>query len=431
MATHVVNSMYSGSTKYPATLELNDILQFNPTSTGRLGTIMKWVVPISGKYNFTVAGAKGGSGDSGRGIGGQGIIMTGTVALKKDEVVQILVGQQGKSYPYGGGGGGGSFTAIGSLLSSAEMIIVSGGGGGGGSGTSGTGNGANASNGLSGTIGPNSSTPVGGINGNGGRAAPAASCPGGGGGGFYGDGESVSYSSGNIIVSWETALNSRSYTQGGRAFHKGGEGGLSYASAQSYGVEGGFGGGAGNGFFGGGGGGGYSGGAAGRENSFGGGGGGSAANTDKVTAFTMKGYNTGHGYVTIQFVQRDSRPPTVPTNLKISPSENNVYLTGETISISWAASTDPEGDAITYDVDFYNGSSWVSVTSKITDLSVEYILPSGLNITTAKVRVRAVDNKASASSYQESEVFTVRKQLLLVQDGDNVKTYSNGVWTSI
>ncbi|PEV23396.1 hypothetical protein COK50_08130 [Bacillus thuringiensis] len=133
----------------------------------------------------------------------------------------------------------------------------------------------------------------------------------------------------------------------------------------------------------------------------------------------------------MQFVQRDSRPPTVPTNLKISPSENNVYLTGETISISWAASTDPEGDAITYDVDFYNGSSWVSVTSKITDLSVEYILPSGLNITTAKVRVRAVDNKASASSYQESEVFTVRKQLLLVQDGDNVKTYSNGVWTSI
>lgn len=430
MVTHQVNSAYSGGTKYPESLALNDILQFNPTSTGRSGIIMKWVVPISGKYNFTVAGAKGGSGD-GRGIGGQGIIMTGTVALKKDEVVQILVGQQGKGYTYGGGGGGGSFTAIGSLLSSSEMIIVAGGGGGAGSGSGGTGNGATASNGLSGTLGPNSSAPVGGTNGNGGRAAPAASCPGGGGGGFYGDGESVSYGTDNIIVSWETALNSRNYTQGGRAFRKGGEGGLSYSSAQSQGAIGGFGGGAGNGYFGGGGGGGYSGGGAGRENSYGGGGGGSAANTDRVTAFTMKGYNAGDGYVTIQLTQLASLPPTVPTNLKVTASTNSVYLTGETITVSWDASTDPEGDAILYDVDFFNGSSWVSVASKITDLSVEYKLPDGLNITNAKIRVRAVDDKTAASSYQESAVFTVRKQLLLIQDGDIIKTYKNNIWQTI
>ncbi|MFE5391898.1 fibronectin type III domain-containing protein [Bacillus thuringiensis] len=305
MATHVVNSSYSGVTKYPDALALNDVLQFNPTSTGRSGTIMKWVVPISGKYNFTVAGARGGSGDGGRGIGGQGIVMTGTVALKKDEIVQVLVGQQGKGYSYGGGGGGG------------------------GSGTGGNGNGANASNGLSGTLGPNSSTPVGGINGNGGRAAPASSCPGGGGGGFYGDGESVSYGSSNIIVSWETALESRSYTQGGRAFRKGGAGGLSYESAKQYGAKGGF----------------------------GGGGGGSAANTDRVTAFTMKGYNAGDGYVTIQLTQLASLPPTVPTNLKVTASTNSVYLTGETITVSWDASTDPEGDVTLYEVDFFNGSS--------------------------------------------------------------------------
>ncbi|MFE5391897.1 hypothetical protein [Bacillus thuringiensis] len=73
----------------------------------------------------------------------------------------------------------------------------------------------------------------------------------------------------------------------------------------------------------------------------------------------------------------------------------------------------------------------MSVASKITDLSVEYKLPDGLNATNAKIRVRAIDSKTAASAYQESPVFTVRKQLLLIQDGDSMKTYSNGAWTSI
>lgn len=425
MVTHQVNSAYSGVTKYPESLALNDILQFNPTSTGRSGTIMTWTVPLSGKYKFTVAGAEGGKGTGYSASPGKGIIIEGTVDLKQGEIVRVLVGQQGGAHSNGGGGGGGSFTAVGSSLSSSELLVTAGGGG----GSSLNGHGASASGGMSGTTGPSSSTPSGGTGGYGGYSVPAGSYRAGSGGGFYGDGQTVAYGSGSTTYSWETATGSNSYAQGGRSFRNGGTGG--YATSSASGANGGFGGGGGNGYYTGGGGGGYSGGAAGNTDGYGGGGGGSAISTIRVKENSAKGYNTGHGYVTIQLVQLDSRPPTVPANLKVSPSANNVYLTGETISISWDASTDPDGDVVMYDVDFYNGSSWVSVASKITDLSADYVLPNGLNTATAKIRVRAVDNKTAASAYQESEVFTARKQLLLIQDGDSMKTYANGAWTSI
>ena len=425
MVTHQVNSSYSGSTKYPDTLAVNDILQFNPTSTGRSGTIMTWTVPLSGKYKFTVAGAEGGKGTGYSASPGKGIIIEGTVDLKQGEIVRVLVGQQGGAHSNGGGGGGGSCTAVGSSLSSSKSLVIAGGGG----GSSLNGNGANASGGMSGTTGPSSSTPSGGTGGYGGYSVPAGSYRAGSGGGFYGDGQTVAYGSGSTTYSWETATGSNSYAQGGRSFLNGGTGG--YATSSARGGDGGFGGGGGNGYYTGGGGGGYSGGAAGNTDGYGGGGGGSAVSATRVTSSSIPGYNTGHGYVMIQLVELDTRPPTTPTNLKISPSANNVYLTGETISISWDASTDPDGDAVMYDVDLYNGSSWVSVASKITSLSKDYVLPNGLNTTAAKIRVRAIDNKTAASAYQESPVFTVRKQLLLVQDGDIIKTYKDGVWQTI
>lgn len=427
MVTYQVNSSYSGVTKYPDVLALNDILQFNPTSTGRSGTIMTWTVPISGKYKIAAMGAQGGkpTNSSYTSYGGRGATATGTVTLKQGDVVSVLVGQEGGGYTYGGGGGGGSFVVKGSI-SSGSPLIVGGGGGGASSASDSKAYGYDGNTGANGYSSNGSSSPSGGSGGYGGYSVPAGSYRGGSGGGFYSDGQTVAYGSGSGTVSWETATGSNSYAQGGRSFRNGGIGG--WATSSASGANGGFGGGGGNGFHPGGGGGGYSGGAAGYNDGYGGGGGGSYTSGEN-TSVIISGIR-GHGLVTIQLVQLDSRPPTTPTNLKVSPSANNVYLAGETLSISWDASTDPDGDTVMYDVDFYNGSSWVSVASKITDLSVDYVLPS-LNITTAKIRVRAIDNKTAASAYQESPVFTVRKQLLLVQDGDIIKTYKDGVWQTI
>ncbi|MFE5391913.1 fibronectin type III domain-containing protein [Bacillus thuringiensis] len=424
MTTHTVNTLYSGVTKYPEVLTLNDILYFNPTSTGRSGTIMKWIVPMSGKYQITAAGAQGGktSNSSLTARGGYGAIASGKIELKQGDVIQVLVGQQGMGYPQGGGGGGGSFVARGSVLSSTTPLIV-GGGGGGGSNNNTNGYGRDGSTSISGSSSYGSSTPYGGSSGQGGRSVPAGTYPAGSGGGFYGDGQSVEYAT-QKVVSWGTANGKNNIVQGGQAFINGGLGGYARSDAS----VGGFGGGGGNGNYPGGGGGGYSGGGGGYNDGYGGGGGGSYISGENTSVTTGK---SGDGYVKIQLVELGSMPPTVPTNLKVTASANSVYLTGETITVSWNASTDPEGDAITYDVDFYNGSSWVSVASKITDVSVEYKLPDGLNITNAKIRVRAVDNNTAASTYQESAAFTVRKQLLLIEDGEVIKTYKDGDWISI
>jgi hypothetical protein len=70
------------------------------------------------------------------------------------------------------------------------------------------------------------------------------------------------------------------------------------------------------------------------------GGGGSYISGENTSVTTGK---SGDGYVKIQLVELGSMPPTVPTNLKVTASTNSVYLTGETITVSWDASTDPEG----------------------------------------------------------------------------------------
>ncbi|MBS9807081.1 fibronectin type III domain-containing protein, partial [Bacillus toyonensis] len=344
MATHVINNTYSGSTNYPEALNLNDTLHFNPTNIGRSGTIMKWIVPMSGKYQITAAGAQGGktSNSSLTARGGYGAIASGKIELKQGDVIQVLVGQQGMGYPQGGGGGSNNNT---------------------------NGYGRDGSTSTSGSSSYGSSTPYGGSSGQGGRSVPAGTYPAGSGGGFYSDGQSVEYAT-QTVVSWGKADGKNSIVQGGQAFISGGLGGYARSDAS----VGGFGGGGGNGNYPGGGGGGYS----------GGGGGGSYISGENTSVTTGK---SGDGYVKIQLVELGSMPPTVPTNLKVTASTNSVYLTGEIITVSWDASTDPEGEAITYDVDFYNESSWVPIASKTTDVSVEYKLPDGLNITNAKIRV--------------------------------------------
>ena len=92
--------------------------------------IQQWTVPYTGEYNIEAIGAAGGY-DIYRNSAqyrGRGARMIGTFSLCKDEIIQILVGQEGgiNSVKRSSGGGGGTFVVRGSNTS----LIIAGGGGG-------------------------------------------------------------------------------------------------------------------------------------------------------------------------------------------------------------------------------------------------------------------------------------------------------------
>ena len=92
--------------------------------------IQYWTVPSSGTYTIEVWGAQGGNSYNGTNSGGRGARMKGNFTLTEEEILKILVGQQGGqsngTFYYGGGGGGGTFVA----QSNNTALIVAGGGGG-------------------------------------------------------------------------------------------------------------------------------------------------------------------------------------------------------------------------------------------------------------------------------------------------------------
>ena len=92
--------------------------------------IQQWTVPYTGHYKIEAVGAAGGYSQHHKDAQyrGRGARMVGTFNLSKDELIQIIVGQEGGIRNLGGssGGGGGTFVVRGSNTS----LIVAGGGGG-------------------------------------------------------------------------------------------------------------------------------------------------------------------------------------------------------------------------------------------------------------------------------------------------------------
>ncbi|HHT7221601.1 TPA: fibronectin type III domain-containing protein [Bacillus cereus] len=134
--------------------------------------------------------------------------------------------------------------------------------------------------------------------------------------------------------------------------------------------------------------------------------------------FTVIGYSEGN------------EPPTKPELFVKQPTVNSMNLSGESVQLEWTVSTDKEGDSISYEVELYNGSDWVSVESSVTVNFYATILPS-LDTDKAQFRVRAKDNKGGKSDYTLGNVFTIATRLLLVQDNNIVKSYKDGVWKAI
>lgn len=398
MARYIINQPGSPVATFPTSLKRGDILIINHTGTGMAGAILEWKVPQDGIYIIEAWGAQGGWEN-----GGKGARMRGEFNLKSHEILALLVGQAGGygqngSNSYEGGGGGGTFV----INNNSPLLIA---GGGGGESNYGT----NKKIGCPGETTRLSSIVVGGPGSQGesygGRSAGSGT-GGAGGGGFNGTGMDDGYGA------------------PGKSYKNGASGGSGYSAT---GV-GGFGGGGGAGFSAGGGGGGYTGGGGGGNAAAYASGGGGSYNSG-TNQSNSPGIKTGHGLIQITFVGSANEPPTDPSLVK-QPVSNSMNLSNETISLEWTASTDPEGNAITYEIEFYNGSTWVSIATKITATTYDCIIPS-VETDKAQFRVRATDSENGASEYVLSNVFTVAKQLYVIKDGDINKSYKNGSWESI
>ena len=250
--------------------------------SGTSAGMQLWTVPKTGNYTFTVAGAHGGNGTQ---AGGNGAIVTVTLALTSGHVLRLLPGQMGTAAVSGcsitkAGGGGGSFVYN---NNTSTILIAAGGGGGGAGGAIVTPGLANASLTTSGNKGDGSTGGAGGTGGNGGTGGSTACTNGaGGGGGWSGNG-----------------TNGVGASNFGTSFINGGTGG---SNTNEGNTTGGFGGAGAAGNHPGGGGGGYSGGGGGglqtcscSDTQVGGGGGSYATVSFTSSSVT----NTGDGYIII------------------------------------------------------------------------------------------------------------------------------------
>lgn len=237
-----------------------------------------WTVPETGSYTIEAIGAKGGDqdGNGSGGVGGYGARMKGTFSLTINEVITILVGQQGTWAARGSGGrsggGGGTFVAN---SANAPLIVAAGGGGWGGSGGNGK-HGQAAATGLTGAQGGAAA-----VSGSSGQANSNT------GNGGWGSGGAAFYSNPGHDPDMYNGHTTTYYRAS--AFVNSGTGAYGDPGPSPNGGFGGGGGGAGNG---GGGGGGWSG---------GGGSGGSGGSVNNgVALIASSGYNsTGHGSVII------------------------------------------------------------------------------------------------------------------------------------
>lgn len=257
--------------------------------------VQQWVVPQSGNYTITAAGAEGGDKQDYLNNSGKGETVTTTLTLTAGDVLAIVVGQRGgqslsSGSSGGGGGGGGSFVYN---VNTNTLYVAAGGGGGIGAGNSTRKPGRNAS--LPQASGNNQQ------DNNNGTATYTYFAPTGNGGGSLGGVTGQSdYDSGGGAGWNSNGMNGVQYpgTEGGKTRVNGWLGGNFDNSRNPYVAVGGFGGGGGA-SDGGGGGGGYTGGNGGRWNSIASGGGGGTCYLINNANPVSQGLNSGHGYVTI------------------------------------------------------------------------------------------------------------------------------------
>ena len=299
-----------------------------------------------------MAGQKCGGGWSGGGGGSVG----GTNANGGAGGSAATINESIPSTSWFSGGAGGTYSSSNTYRRGGAGSY--GGGGGGGGGTNGGkevkgGNGGSGAGGAGGSV--------------------SRDATGGGGAGHYGGGVVMLYAGGNLTINGSVLCNGGSGGSGGNG-KNGGSGGGGGGGGAIYIVH--------NGGI-------VNNGALSVNGGSGGGGG--------VTVSYYKAGNAGSaggiGSVTIKQDENVyNKPPSAPTGLTYADPK-----AGKQMGVTWNASTDPDGDAITYTVEYsIDGGAFIEA-GQTTGLTLPIAVPtSGTAIT---VRVKATDSEGGESEY--------------------------------
>lgn len=119
----------------------------------------------------------------------------------------------------------------------------------------------------------------------------------------------------------------------------------------------------------------------------------------RVRAKNSRGLYSDWRTSTATTVTVQNRPPSTPASITVPA---NIRL-GIAFTVSWAASTDPDGHAITYYLDRQtNGGTWTNIAAT-TALQYAHTLGTTSGITSVAYRVRAKDSQGLYSDYRTSE----------------------------
>jgi hypothetical protein len=155
--------------------------------------------------------------------------------------------------------------------------------------------------------------------------------------------------------------------------------------------------------------------------------------SDDSFGYTMKDnageVSNAEVYISIDPV---NDPPTTP--VFTLPFKESYYKKSQIVHVRWNPSTDVDGDAITYTLEYFNGTSYITVAKELKENEYDFTLPDeDINTLAAHFRVQAFDEhdlssgKALSNDFIIDNMAPVNTALALVAGG---KTYKTGKWTN-
>ncbi|MBP1909377.1 lectin-like domain-containing protein [Methanolobus bombayensis] len=140
---------------------------------------------------------------------------------------------------------------------------------------------------------------------------------------------------------------------------------------------------------------------------------------EDITIISIKATAEGGAYEEFLLKTANEAPST--PGAFTTPTENQILKGGETLTVGWGSSTDPENHDITYDLWFFN-STWSMIRSMLGTNSASFTLPAD-NTDSAMFRVYANDTMDNSSA--RDVTFTIDSTKPVIEISGNPAEWQN------